>query len=198
MTIHHHPDEFLLTGFAAGRLDPGPTLVVEAHLKLCPQCRREIDALEAAGGALLDALPPSGLGDEALARALARIEAPAPKTAASKPLAGGKRRLGFGIWYAPLYWDRTSGARAYELHVPAGMHMPVHTHRGAELTCIVQGSFEDETGRFETGDFIAVDGDLHHSPHAGPEAECVCVIACDGPLKMQSLVARAVQSVLRL
>lgn len=198
MTIRHHPDETLLMGLAAGRLAPGPALVVRAHLDLCPQCRRDAEALEAAGGALLDALPPTMLGDEALARALARIETPETRAPASSRQQGGKRRIGFGLWYAPLYWDRASGARAYELHVPAGMHMPVHTHRGVELTCIVQGSFEDETGRFETGDFIAVDESLHHSPHAGPEGECVCIIACDGPLKMQSLVARAVQSVLQL
>lgn len=196
MTIRHHPDEILLAQLAAGGLAPAFAVAVRAHLDLCPECRHDMAALEAAGGAILDALAPAAMDDGALHRALARIEAaPAPvKTTA--PAAA--KSLGFGLWYRPLYWDKQSGARAYELHVPAGVQVPMHSHRGQEMTCILQGSFVDETGRYGPGDFVAVDETLRHSPHAGADAECVCIIGTGGPLRMQSLAARAFQLYARL
>lgn len=196
MTIRHHPDALLLARLAAGSLPRAFVPVMRAHMHLCSECRMDLSVLEAAGGAMLGAMPPAVMDDAALAHALARIdtmphpdEAPAPAAAKS---------LGFGLSYRPLYWDEHSGARAYELHVPAGVKVPMHSHRGMELTCIVRGSFADQSGNFGPGDFIVADETLRHSPRAGVDGECICIVGSEGPLKMEGILARAYQLYSRL
>lgn len=198
MNIRHHPDELYLARLASGGLDPALAMVVRAHLDRCACCRGDVAALTAAGGVLLDGLSPAAMQDDALARALAGIGTPEAPPAPSPPLLGRRKDIAFGIWYRPLHWDRLSRMRAYELHVPAGRRMPVHSHSGTELTCIVQGSFSDMTGHYDTGDFIATDETLEHAPHAGSDMDCVCVIASDGPLRMKGLIARSMQLYLQI
>jgi len=74
---HHPPDETVLS-YATGTLLPGPSLVVATHLSFCEACRRRADAFEMVGGAMIDALPPTALEPDALASALARLDAPGP------------------------------------------------------------------------------------------------------------------------
>src|SRR3546814_10145114 len=50
---HHIPAELLLD-YAAGNLAESWSLVVACHLTLCPQCRRELAAIEQAAGSLLE------------------------------------------------------------------------------------------------------------------------------------------------
>ena len=84
MSPRHHPEPALLVDYATGALDVGPRLVLAAHLGACPACRAEVALAEAVGGAFLDALPPAPLSPDALDRALARIERPAPSRAAPR------------------------------------------------------------------------------------------------------------------
>lgn len=197
MNPRHHPDPLYLTRLASGVLDPAFALVVRAHVDRCARCLGEIAALEAAGGALLDELAPTPLAEEALAHALARIETPEPPR---RPhvLPARRKDIAFGIWYRPLYRERGTGVRAYELHVPAGRKMPLHSHGGLELTCILEGAYTDEMGHFAAGDFIEAGGELDHSPKADTGADCVCLIATTAPLRMKSLVAQAMQLYLQL
>ncbi|GEO81972.1 ChrR family anti-sigma-E factor [Pararhodospirillum oryzae] len=75
----HHPDVLALTDYAFGSLRVGPSLVVASHLTFCFNCRDRVDTLEAWGGEALESLPPDPLADDALDRALARLDAlPAP------------------------------------------------------------------------------------------------------------------------
>ncbi|WP_332308091.1 zf-HC2 domain-containing protein, partial [Elstera litoralis] len=55
---HFHPPESLLIDYAAGTLPEAISLLVATHLTYCPTCRKEMAALEAVGGAMLDSLPP--------------------------------------------------------------------------------------------------------------------------------------------
>ncbi|MDE2463477.1 MAG: cupin domain-containing protein [Alphaproteobacteria bacterium] len=195
MTIRHHPHELHLTQLAAGLLDPALGLVVQAHVDRCPSCEADIEVLTATGGVLLEDLPPTALGEEALAHTLARIDAPEPVFPALPSLR--RHRIAGGIWYRPLYHG-ANGARAYELNVPAGRQMPEHSHSGQEWVCVLQGSFADSTGRYGEGDFVECGAEIEHSPKADADEDCLCLIASTGPMRMRGLVPRAFQLFLRL
>jgi putative transcriptional regulator len=63
--------------------------------------------------------------------------------------------------------------RASVLHIDQGGSVPCHTHRGFEITLLLQGSFEDEMGIYRTGDFIWLDGQHTHQPVT--KEGCVCL-----------------------
>jgi len=205
MSLSHHPSEDLLLDLAAGRLERGPALVMRAHLHACPVCSAEAARLEAVGGALLDALPPAALDEDALARALARIETPAPtppptaKIRVDLPGILAGEALGPRRWMAPGLWlrrvesDHGSGFNTYLLHSGPGRRLARHSHAGVEYVCVLQGAFADETGRYGPGDFACGDEALEHSPLAEPGEACLCLISTEGRLQMRGLIARAIQ-----
>ena len=73
-----------------------------------------------------------------------------------------------------------------------------HTHTGVELTCVLTGSFSHEGGHFGPGDFDFGDDSLDHQPLVGGEADCVCLVAMTGDLKLKGWLGRAIQPFLRL
>lgn len=75
MSPRHHPSDETLMAHAAGTLAAGPRLVVDIHLDACPHCREIVRGFEAVGGALLEAIEPAPVADDALAALFARIDA---------------------------------------------------------------------------------------------------------------------------
>jgi putative transcriptional regulator len=59
------------------------------------------------------------------------------------------------------------------LHIDKGGSIPNHTHKGFEITLLLQGSFSDEMGHYEVGDFVWLDGAHTHSPVT--EEGCICL-----------------------
>jgi len=59
------------------------------------------------------------------------------------------------------------------LHIDKGGAVPAHTHKGFEITLLLQGSFSDEMGEYQRGDFIWLDGEHTHNPIS--EQGCVCL-----------------------
>src|SRR5262249_23153585 len=110
------------------------------------------------GGALLEDLSPAEMAPDALAHALARLETPEPPpfAAAKQPpdwirvppevLIAAERRKRWrapGVWVARVSHDRKTGARSYLLGVGRNIAVPMHTHRGVELVCVVKGAYTD-------------------------------------------------------
>ncbi|GHE81399.1 ChrR family anti-sigma-E factor [Thalassotalea profundi] len=50
------------------------------------------------------------------------------------------------------------------LHISPGGGVPEHTHKGFELTVLLDGSFHDEQGEYVKGDFIMLDSSHQHHP----------------------------------
>lgn len=61
------------------------------------------------------------------------------------------------------------------LHIAKGGQVPSHTHKGFEITLLLQGSFEDEMGTYSAGDFIWLDSEHTHTPHTNEGCVCLTV-----------------------
>jgi putative transcriptional regulator len=215
--IKHHPDDDLLLAFAAGRSEAGPALLVAVHLESCPDCRARLHALQAVGGALLEAEEPQALEPEALARTLAAIDAPAaparpPATPAwpAPALPDGApwpralrgcaisrwRWMAPGMHFARVRLPYDPDASLYLLQIAPGRSLARHTHTNLELTQVLCGAFDDGRDRFAAGDFDAVEGDVHHEPAVASGGACVCLAYVDGRLRFDGWLARALGSAL--
>ncbi|MBV8614765.1 MAG: cupin domain-containing protein [Acetobacteraceae bacterium] len=212
--IRHHPSEPTLLAHATGRLGLAAGLVVEAHLGVCPACRHSVAVMEALGGMLLDDLPPTPLAPGALERVVARLgEAPPKGQTHAAPTAHGHtgpitlpyplhglrvgrlRRIAPGLRHT-LLLRAPGGSTLHLLWGKPGVSLPLHTHRGIELTYVIAGAFEDELGRFEAGDVEEADADLtHHQVVTGP-ADCMCLLATTGRLRFTGVLARLIQPLL--
>ncbi|REL26879.1 transcriptional regulator [Thalassotalea euphylliae] len=62
--------------------------------------------------------------------------------------------------------------RASLLQIQPGGSVPEHTHKGFELTLLLEGHFKDDMGEYGPGDFIMLDGTKTHSPIT--EDGCLC------------------------
>jgi putative transcriptional regulator len=209
----HHPSADLLMDYATGSAGPGPRLVLAIHLSACAECRRHVSVVEAVGGALLSSLPPADMAPDALDHALALIERPEPKTpdrdapspadwiavpARVREAARLRRRWAApGVWVAPIIGG-SRGRRAYLLRVGAGMAMPVHTHRGSEMTVVLKGAFTDRGEIIGPGDFVHCDESVTHRPTVSADGECVCLAAVDASLIALDWVGRLFQPLVRI
>jgi len=208
-----HPSHDLLIGYGTGAIGPGPRLVLDIHLRACAACREAVALAEAVGGVLLSSLPAEALAPDALAKALARIERPAPtrpgRAAPPQPdwievpqlvLEAAHRRRRWaapGVWVAPIIGG-PRGRRSYLLRVGAGMAMPLHTHRGSEMTVVLKGAFTDRGQTIGPGDFAECDESVSHQPTAVADGECVCLAAVDDSLIALDWVGRLFQPLVRI
>ena len=201
MTITSHPSEATLFGYAAGNLPAGASLALSTHLWMCAPCRKPITQWEAAGGAMLESLPEAELSDDALARALTQLNERAEPRVAPVEYPPGwlgielppalravpiRRRL----WLAPGIWKANIAGDCYLLRLGANRKIPLHGHSTPEVICVLKGSFSDASGRFARGDFVEIDAAIDHQPIAGPEDECICIIASESPPQMRGLLGR--------
>ena len=67
------------------------------------------------------------------------------------------------------------------LHIEPGGSVPEHTHKGFELTLLLEGNFTDEQGEYVPGDFIMLDGSHQHHPIS--EKGCLCFTVANDALK---------------
>ncbi len=210
MAANHHVSEELLVRYGAGGLSEGWSLAVATHLALCPDCRRRLADIEAVGGALLEDADPAGAdidsgafalvmdriarGEETemplLRKSVTESEAifPEPLRSYIGDVGALKwRRLGAAQQIRLATGDRTTTVRL--LKIPGGQPMPVHGHRGLELTLVLTGSFSDEQGTFTRGDIEEADEAIEHQPIATPGMDCICLAVTDAPLRLQGLAA---------
>lgn len=209
--ITQHPNDELLLAAAAGTLDAGADIVLGAHLEGCAQCRRAVRVFESAGGAMLESIEPVLMAPDALAQALAAIDAEPP---AARPAAPPLPRpsLPPGVdwprslaactvsrwhWMGPgMRWSRVTAphapdANVFLLRIGAGKALADHTHSGLELTHVLCGSFHDGRARFGAGDFDAADGAVRHQPVLEPGGgECICLATVQGRLVFDGAIAR--------
>ncbi len=214
MTITHHLDDATLMSFAAGALPAALSAVAAAHTDMCPRCQREVTAMERLGEAAMASLPPVALErpdpsppapTAAGTRDASRHAPAATNPEVPRPLAAlvgdgldavAWRWLGPGVWEHPL--SLTGAGKLRLLKVAPGHGIPEHGHGGAELTLVLRGSFNDETGRYARGDVADLDETVEHQPVVPPGAsDCICLIASETPERFHGLITRQWQRVRR-
>lgn len=210
MTVKHHPSNETLAAFAAGTLSEGRSIVVATHLSLCSQCRSAVRAFEAVGGAMLKDIEPVSMRADALERTLARLDTPSAVRLAKRkddtelpmPLSqyemGAWRRIGRGIELRPVSVPSDNDTRVFLLRAKAGTEIPHHRHTGDEWTCVFQGAFRHEGGRFGPGDFDEADDKDEHRPLVEAGEACICIVALQGNIRFQSWLGRLLQPFVRI
>jgi putative transcriptional regulator len=209
---YRDPSHERLLAYAAGTLSPPEAVVVSAHLALRPRNAAWVHGLQAVGGELLDTLEPAPMEEQALARALARVEADGGEVAADPPLndmpelpaplrrypLGPWRWVGPGMRARDVMAPRDGDTRVILLKINPGLKTPRHTHGGVELTCVIQGAYATEEGRFDVGDFEEADPAVLHQPRVVSEEACICVVALDGQIQVDGWLRPFVQPMMRL
>ena len=76
------------------------------------------------------------------------------------------------------------GCEASLMWIRPGRALPAHTHKGTELTLILDGAFNDARGRFGPGDISIADESVDHRPVAEKERPCIAFIVLDAPVKL--------------
>jgi len=205
-SVQHHPSEMTLATYANGSLGRLPALVVATHLSFCATCRATAHLVETAGGLLIEQLPPTPLAPDALDWTLARLDRP-PDTARADetstllepqpsvwppPLHGLRvgrfRWLGPGVHFAELL--RSGDELLGLLRLRAGVIVPLHAHRGTELTCVLEGAYRDETGLYGPGDIEQADKQVRHRPVVQASGDCLCLVATRGRLRFATVLSR--------
>ncbi|MGD9671420.1 MAG: ChrR family anti-sigma-E factor [Hyphomicrobiaceae bacterium] len=224
MSITHHPSDIVLAEFANATLDEAASVVVVAHLLHCQHCRNTVREFETLGGILLEDTAPStplsaaagdllhgDAGQPTLAAGKATSAAAlsgtstAPDSAEARTAslmslyaAGRWRWIGPGLHRRELKVPSTSGVRVFMLKAKGGLALPDHTHSGIEWTCVLEGAFSHEAGRFGVGDFDEADASVHHEPIVEEGTDCVCLVAMSGQLKLKSRFGRLLQPFVRI
>jgi len=195
MTILNHPSEETLISHAGGTLPRALHLVVAMHVENCVACREEAALWEKVGGEFLADLGSAAISPDLLARTLERLAAPAPEKSAP-PQIHREYWLGSGIRYAPMLRNKADGTRLYRLRVRAGTPLPAHGHDGRELTYVVSGEIVDGNTRYIAGDIAEAGASHEHAPRAGDAAECVCIVASEGPPRLPGLIGSLIRAVI--
>jgi putative transcriptional regulator len=213
MTIIHHPSAATLAAFASGTLDEARAVVVASHLSLCPHCRSEQGRFETLGGALLEAASSVALSKGAVERTLQRAQTEPDRSelvsarlndepSLPPPLAhyalGAWRRIGGGVQFRAVDVPFDGYTRVFMLRAAPGTRLPRHRHTGTEWTCVFEGAFRHDLGRFGPGDFDEADERHEHNPVVEDDSTCICVVALEGSIKLQSWLGRLVQPFIRI
>jgi putative transcriptional regulator len=217
MTIKQHPSDATLAAYVAGALDEARGLVVATHLSLCAQCRDAVHAFEQVGGAMLHDADPAALSPGALQRAMAAlgpldIVAPAPGQTAiggeagapdlpaplSRYAMGPWRWIGRGVQWRSVDVASDQGVRVFMLKAAPGTKLPRHRHTGTEWTCVFDGAFTHQLGRYGAGDFDEADESVEHDPVVDATMGCVCLVALQGNIELQGFFGRLLQPFVRI
>lgn len=212
--IKSHPNTQQLQQYVAGDLNPAQALIISAHCDMCKHCQQRVEqinasyAQEAFSGAetgiedpqlkqmmeQILALPAAEKVDNTTDDDLVEIELDGkffPLPRALKRFAGHtdswSRLLG-KLWQTHV--DLGDGLKGHFIYMEKGGNVPEHTHKGQEMTLVLDGEFEDERGLYKTGDFITTDGNVTHTPQSNVNEGCLVFSIVEEPLHFTSGLAR--------
>ncbi len=204
--------ESLLLGYAAGLLDQAQSLIVATHLALSPQARNKVRSCEAVGGALMEkTCSPVAMKRDSLARVLDKLDdmqdrqpreeyetfqivfpeglsipVVLRRNISCRPVHVHWRTLYPGMQACDVSLEcRSSHARF--LKARRGVRAPEHTHKGMEITLVLDGAFSDDRGTFHRGELVVVDESCRHAPVACPQQGGTYMIVSSAPAQLTGL-----------
>ena len=213
ITKHHIPNEILIA-YSTGSLPEAFSIIVACHVSLCDQCRIEADALDAVGGAVLTNQQGMTLNDDSFLKTMELISKKDKNMTKShtksdsiypNPLKNyfddtedkiKWKSVGGGIKQSIIFSNDDASARL--LSIPPGTELPDHSHKGLEMTIVLQGAFSDKIDHFYRGDVEIADDNLAHKPKAEIGDLCICLAATQAPLVFNSWLPRLLQPFIRI
>ena len=206
--INRHPESDLLVEYVSGSLSVAPCISVTTHLQYCKQCSDSVESLGEIGGELLNAAEAVPVSDGLFDRIIENLDS----LVEEDPSDGVLRQCSDAIStelpefvqrFLPdeeLDWRRLSpslkvapisvGEEVYELalhRIDAGGKAPEHDHFGKEITVVLTGSFSDEDGVYQAGDFLVRHPGDTHRPFAARNQECICLSVLEAPIRLTGI-----------
>jgi putative transcriptional regulator len=211
--ISFHPNFTDLRGFSAGNCEPAKALMISAHVDMCSQCQQQCIEFQAematklfnskATSAPLDSqlysmmskitdLPEANFTDnETISNSVELdgkfFELPRALRRYVKNTGNWSRLVG-KIWQAPV--DLGDIGKANFMYMEKGGRVPEHTHKGTEMTLVVNGQYGDGIAKYDCGDFTIMDNHHNHLPHSEADDGCLVFTIVDQPLHFTAGIAR--------
>ena len=210
-----HPNLDLMTEYSAGTLPLAQSACVSVHIGYCEQCQRLARQLTDIGATLFEQLEPMPVSETQLNAVLARLDDEPPLSYIKQPKVESNtpamlQRLMSGD-FSELTWKKIgsalrisylkTGDPSHEFalyHIKAGGRIPEHTHRGSEMTLVLEGGFSDAEGSYHQGDFIFRQPSDVHAPTALQSEDCICLAVLDAPLTFTNWKFRWLNPFLKL
>jgi len=206
--IKYHPTRELLVSHSAAKLPLSLSIAVSAHLEMCAQCGSLVRQITEQQAALFGAQDVSEKINfstmlENIFEHKPELQTKPQKTVINSiSVAGTEYQLprafarftklkwsSFGVISRARVVKDEGNVRASLLHIDKNGTIPSHTHKGYELTLLLAGSFTDEQGVYNKGDFIWLDNDLKHTPFT--QEGCLCYAVQDAPLRFVAGISKA-------
>jgi putative transcriptional regulator len=208
----------LLLDYASGTLDEAHSLIMATHVALSPYARRLLGEYEMIGGALLnDCCIPQALSAQAKDSVFAKLDMLPCEQKHAKPDAnhsGGLfpkclsnympsskadlpwKKTYTGLYSLPIQTTCTT-SKAEILKIDPGTFIPEHSHKGYEITLVLDGAFHDESGTYSRGDIIITDETITHKPISDDRMGCICLVVTTAPPRLTGLMGRLLNPFLR-
>ncbi len=215
ITIKNHPSDELMASYSAASLPLSQALCISIHLENCDLCARKLGRLNQVGSELMHQLKPaepdSALKDELLER-LDSIDEDSLEDKTIFGDASVPRCLHQFIktGFQDLPWNRVSrdiqtfelcrdqnNAKVDLLRIKPGGSSGRHTHMGDEYTVILEGSFSDEDGLYQQGDFLVRNKNQRHTPVATHDRACICLAVTEAPIQFTGFFSRMLNPFIR-
>ena len=76
------------------------------------------------------------------------------------------------------------------LLIESNTEVPLHTHKGLEITLVLAGEMVDEMGKYAAGDLIINTPDHTHTPKNISDEPCLCLSVLTAPLEFKQGLTR--------
>ncbi|MFM2590796.1 ChrR family anti-sigma-E factor [Vibrio sp. TBV020] len=209
--MSYHPETSILKAYAEGMLDDVTAFTIATHLETCPKCKSLVSSFEEQCGEELAST--SEVTQESFDTMLANILDLEPSNEPFRPArkpsfveVNGKsfrlplslsrfrdnisewKSYGGKVFSASI--ELSGQARVNLMYISEGVTIPQHTHKGLESTLVLHGSFSDEDGEYQVGDYLLKDASVKHSPFTKQNEDCLCLTVLTEPMIFTQGVAR--------
>jgi putative transcriptional regulator len=211
--INFHPSFTQLRSFSAGNCEPALALMISAHVDMCPQCHQDCIEFQAELASELFTRQASVAPLDSQFYAMMSVITSLPETKITAPeisctsieldgkffelpralsrhvkKTGNWSRLVGKLWQAPV--DLGDIGIANFMYMEKGGRVPEHTHKGTEMTLVVDGQYGDGIAEYDSGDFTIMNNTHNHLPHSQADDGCLVFTLIDQPLHFTAGIAR--------
>jgi len=196
--IKFHPTDELLTQYVDGQLPASLAAAIAIHTEMCPHCSKAIAAKTQTQAADIFSCGENQLNEDHFDISFDSLDMldnitsddslVEPSDAAQLSIEVKNQQFKLPRALNSMEINKFSGigkisrakvelgegqVHTHLLYMAPNGEVPQHTHKGFELTLLLDGTFKDDMGEYTPGDFILLDGEHQHSPMS--EQGCLCL-----------------------